>query len=35
LTFFGFAACCALSLRFSSADLRVLDSGTRISLLLK
>jgi hypothetical protein len=35
LIFFGFDTCCALSFCFSSADFRVLDSGTRFSLLLK
>jgi hypothetical protein len=35
LIFFGFAACCAFSFCFWVADFRVLDSGTRFSLLLK
>jgi hypothetical protein len=35
LIFFGFDARCAFSFCFSAADFRVLDSGTRFSLLLK
>jgi hypothetical protein len=35
LIFCGFDACCAFSFCFSSADFRVLDSGTGFSLLLK
>jgi hypothetical protein len=35
LIFFGLDSRCAFSFCFSTAVLRVLDSGTRFSLLLK
>jgi hypothetical protein len=35
LIFFGRDSCFAFSFCFSAADFRVLDSGTRFSLLLK